>query len=228
MELNALNISKRFMRQTGSQNYFEAVRPTDFKLPAGQLTVLMGRSGSGKTPLLNLLSGLLKPTEGNVLLGDTDLYAMDDRALSRFRNAHFGVIPQGHAALYSLTVLENIAFPAALYGPSPNAARDAETLLERFGIAALRDASPSELSGGELRRVSIARALINRPDVVFADEPTADLDDENTLLILKTLREIADDGAAVLLVTHEAEAARFAHRAFRMDAGVLAPADART
>ena len=223
MDLQAHGICKRFFRKSGGSNTFEAVSPTDLLLPEGTLTVLLGRSGSGKTTLLNLLSGLLAPTEGTVRLGDTDLYAMDDQALSRFRNQHFGVIPQGHAALYSLSVAENVAFPAGLYGGRPDAMDAACRLLERFGIGQLKDVSPSELSGGELRRMSIARALINHPDVVFADEPTGDLDDENTRLVLATLRDIARDGAAVLLVTHETDALNYADRAFRMDAGALSP-----
>ena len=223
MMLKAIGISKRFFRASGASNTFEAVCPTDFELPEGTLTVLLGRSGSGKTTLLNLLSGLLSPTQGQVLLGEDDLYAMDDKSLSRFRNAHFGVIPQGHAALNSLSVLENVTFPARLYDARPDAEGEGERLLGRFGILNLKDVSPSELSGGELRRMSIARALINHPDVVFADEPTGDLDDENTALVLEALRGIARDGAAVLLVTHETDALDYADRAFRMDAGRLTP-----
>ena len=223
MELTAKGICKRFRRPSGMGNAFEAVKPLDFSLPAGQLTVVTGRSGGGKTTLLNMLSGLLKPSEGSVQLDGQDLYAMDDQALSRFRCKRFGVIPQGHAALYSLSVLENVAFPAALYESGVDVENHALELLDRFGIESLRDASPSELSGGELRRVSIARALINRPDVVFADEPTADLDDENTRVVLGFLREIADAGTAVMLVTHETAALDYAHRCFRMDAGTLTP-----
>ena len=221
MDLQAHGICKRFFRKSGGSNTFEAVSPTDLLLPEGTLTVLLGRSGSGKTTLLNLLSGLLVPTEGTVRLGDTDLYAMDDQALSRFRNQHFGVIPQGHAALYSLSVAENVAFPAGLYGGRPDAMDAACRLLERFGIGPLKDVSPSELSGGELRRMAIARAMLMRPGILLADEPTAGLDNENTLAVLGLLRKAADEGAGVLLVTHENEAAQFADEVYVMDSGKL-------
>ena len=221
MLLKAMGVGRRFFRKTGEANYFYAVQPTDLELPGGALTVLLGRSGSGKTTLLNMLAGLLTPSEGKVLLGDTDLYALSDRELARFRNAHLGVVPQGQAALFSLTALENVLLPARLYGKGGAAEAEGRALLERFDIGALAEALPGELSGGELRRVSIARALINHPDVVLADEPTGDLDDANTELVLRALRGIADEGAAVLLVTHETDAARYADRVLRMNAGQL-------
>ncbi len=220
MALEAKGVSRRFFRKTGEANFFNAVERTDFLLPEGTLTVLMGRSGSGKTTLLNMLAGLLTPSEGQVMLDGTDLYALPDKALSRLRNQRLGVIPQGQTGLHSLTVLENVAFPAMMYGGA-DATKDAAALLERFGIGRLRDARPSELSGGELRRMAIARALINRPAALLADEPTGDLDDENTVVVLEALKDVAREGAAVLMVTHEAEAAAYADRLFRMNAGTL-------
>ena len=221
MELQAKGVSRRFFRKSGDANYFYAVRETDLLLKSSELTVLLGRSGSGKTTLLNLLAGLLTPSGGQVLLGDTDLYALGDKALSRFRNAHIGVIPQGQSALFSLTALENVLLPARLYGADAQAEARARALLERFDIGGLADALPAELSGGELRRVCIARALINHPDVVLADEPTGDLDDQNTALVLQALQDVAREGAAVLLVTHETDAVRYADRVLRMNAGTL-------
>ena len=162
MPLEAKNVSRRFFRKIGEANWFTAVSDTDFSLPQGSLTVLMGRSGSGKTTLLNMLAGLLTPSGGQVFVDGSDLYAMGDAKLSRFRNEHIGVIPQGQTALHSLSVLENVTYPALMYHPKANAEREALDWLERFGIAHLRDARPGELSGGELRRVAIARALINR------------------------------------------------------------------
>ncbi len=221
MALTAKRISKRFPRATGGTNVFYAVKETDFALPVGELTVLEGRSGGGKTTLLNLLSGLLVPSSGTVMLGGIDLYQLSDEELSRFRNEHFGVIPQGQSAIGSLTVLENVFLPATIYGETEGATDHAEELLEQLGISHLRDALPRELSGGEMRRMAIARALMGNPDVIFADEPTGDLDDENTEIVFRILRGIADQGKAVLLVTHEKDAERYADRVFRMDAGVL-------
>ncbi|MBQ9197269.1 MAG: ABC transporter ATP-binding protein [Clostridia bacterium] len=220
MDLKAENISKRYFRKTGGANYFYAVQPVSLTLPSGAVTVLTGRSGSGKTTLLHMLAGLLTPTEGKVLLGDTDLYALSDVALSRLRNEKTGVVPQGRSAVDTLTVRENIVLPALLYGrPAP--AEAAAQWMERLDIAQLADAYPAQLSGGELRRMAIARALAQEPEIIFADEPTGDLDDENTAAVLSALQAAARQGKAVFLVTHEAEALRYADRAFRMDGGAL-------
>lgn len=226
MALKAENISKQYFRASGTSNSFLAVQPTDLVLPNGQLAVLTGRSGSGKTTLLSILAGLLTPTTGRVLLEDTDLYALGDEALSALRGRRLGVIPQGRAALDTLSVMENILLPCMLHDGGdglPAATERAQGLLERLGIAHLRDAMPGELSGGELRRMSIARALVHRPDAILADEPTGDLDDDNTQTVLSLLRDMAHDGAAVLLATHETVALEYAAAVYRMDNGALLP-----
>lgn len=220
MELRAEGAGRRFFRGSGSANYFYVVEKTNFVLPSGELTEITGRSGSGKSTLLNMLAGLLAPTEGKILLDGVDLYSLDDRALSALRNRAIGVVPQGQTGLHSLTVLENVLLPCTMYGDAPDENR-ALALLERVGIAKLRDACPRELSGGEMRRLSIARALMRNPSVLLADEPTGDLDDENTACVLTLLRECADAGSAVLLVTHEREAAAFADTIYTMQEGRL-------
>ena len=222
MILKAEQVSKRYFRKTGEANHFFAVKNASLELKSGAVTVLMGKSGSGKTTLLHMLSGLLMPTEGKILLDGADIYSLDDEELSKMRNEKIGVVPQGKSALETLTVMENILLPMNLYGKAANN-QAAETWLEKLGIASLRDAMPGELSGGELRRMAIARALIGAPDVLLADEPTGDLDDENTNVVLSVLREAADQGAAVLIVTHENEALSYADQAYRMQNGVLAP-----
>ena len=219
--LEAQGIRKEFIRQGKGTNRLVAVQDTDLTLGAGELTVLMGRSGSGKSTLLNMLAGLLVPTAGRILLDGEDLYAMEDRALSRLRNARIGVIPQGQTALHSLTVLENVLLPVRMYDPKADAAPEALALLERLGIAELQQDKPAALSGGELRRMAIARAVIRRPQIILADEPTGDLDDENTAIVFDFLRESARNGAAVLVVTHEGDAVQYADRIFRMNAGKL-------
>ena len=221
MELKAEGVSHRFFRETKNSNFFYAVKKTDFELKAGTLTEITGRSGSGKTTFPNILSGLLKPTEGKVLLDGRDIYSLDDTRCSILRNRSFGVIPQGQTAVSSLSVLENVLLPWRLYEKSAAPEERAEELLQRVGISELRDARPKELSGGELRRLSIARALIIDPDIIFADEPTGDLDDENTIEVLKLLKRSAEEGKAVLLVTHENEAEKYADRIYRMNNGEL-------
>ena len=220
MILRAKSISKQFFRQSKTKNVFMAVQKTDLILQAGQLTEITGRSGSGKSTLLNMLAGLLSPTTGKVFLDDTDIYGLEDGERSRLRGREIGVIPQGQTGLHSLTVLENVMLACLLYGEygSEDLAID---LLERVGIANLRDVYPNELSGGEMRRLSIARALIRSPGILLADEPTGDLDDENTHAVLRLLRRAADEGAAVLLVTHEREAETYADKIYKMDGGSL-------
>ena len=218
MELKAEGVSRRYFRQSKLSNVFLAVKETSLILPAGQLTEITGRSGSGKSTLLHMLAGLLTPTTGRVLLGSTDLYALNDAERSKLRNKSIGVIPQGQTALRSLTVLENVKLPCVMYGDEVTDDTALE-LLERVGLAALRYAWPNELSGGELRRLAIARALLRKPAVLLADEPTSNLDDENTRAVLRLLRQCADKGAAVLLVTHEREAAEYADRMLCMSDG---------
>ena len=221
MHMKAENISKRYFRKTGGANYFLAVRPLDLALRGGETAVLMGRSGSGKTTLLNMLCGLLQPTGGEVWIDDTSLYSLDDKALSRLRSERIGVVPQGRSAIDTLTVMENILLPAKLYG-RPLPVENARQWMERLGIDHLRDARPAELSGGELRRMAIVRALAPNPDFLFADEPTGDLDDENTRLVLSALRDYAhEQKKAVFIVTHESDAMEYADRSFRMDGGQL-------
>ena len=219
MSLTAENITKDYIRAGKGTNRFTAVKETDFSLEEGCLSVLMGRSGSGKTTLLNMLSGLLCPTSGRVLSDGDDIYSLDDKKLSKLRNERFGVIPQGQSAVHSLTVMENILLPFALYREKPDE-EYAKQLMERLDIAQLSQVKPSELSGGEIRRMAIARAAVRKPRVLFADEPTGDLDDENTREVFDFLKEQAKNGTAVLIVTHENDAKAYADKLYRMNGGV--------
>ena len=220
MELRAEQISKRYFRKTGAANWFYAVKPLDLALEPGTVTVLCGRSGSGKTTLLHMLAGLLRPTEGKVRLGETDLYSLPDRELSALRSRSIGVVPQSRSVLDILTVTENILLPQTLYKAETDR-QSAERWMDTLHILNLRDARAGELSGGELRRTAIARTLCLNPPVILADEPTGDLDDENTELVFRCLRKAAEDGAAVLIVSHEADALKIADRAYRMDGGEM-------
>lgn len=220
MEITAEKITRQYFRKSRGSNVFQALKETDLTLEPGRLVEITGRSGSGKSTMLNILAGLLAPTSGKVLYDGTDIYAMEDAERSRFRNQNIGIIPQGQTGLHSLTVLENVLLPCTMYGDEIPKEK-AVALLERVGIAELRDTYPNELSGGEMRRLSIARAMLRNPRIILADEPTGDLDDENTHAVLKLLREAADNGAAVLLVTHETEAAAYADKVYVMDGGVL-------
>ena len=221
MELRAEKISQDFLRYSAKDGYFIAVQETDFRLSARALTVVTGRSGSGKSTLLHILGGLMKPVTGRVLVDDVDLYTMGEDARTRLRSRHIGIVPQRLMSLAALTVRENILLPALLAGEAEKFAPRADELMERLGIRKLASVTPSELSGGELRRVTIARALVMQPGILLTDEPTGDLDEENTQSVLRLLRETADAGTAVLLVTHEQEARDYADVSYTMAAGVL-------
>lgn len=221
MKLRAELVSKQFLRTAKGTNIFMALEETDFELVEGKLTVLTGRSGSGKSTLLSILSGILAPTTGKVFWGEQDLYEMEDEALSKLRNRSFGFVPQGSSAIRSLTVLENVLLPFTLYGEGEGMEKYAKELLDKMGILNLQNVMPNELSGGEMRRMAIARALIRRPEVVFADEPTGDLDDENTEMVFQLLKDMTRDGTSVLMVTHENEAKKYADYLYCMNAGKL-------
>ena len=222
MILRTENVTRQYFRQGKGTNVFTALQETSLSISGGKLIEIMGRSGSGKSTLLNVCAGLLEPTAGKVFMDDTDLYALEDKERSRLRNQAIGVIPQGQTGLRSLTVLENVLLPCEMYGITGQEEYAME-LLERVGIADLAGTYPSELSGGEMRRLSIARALIRNPGVLLADEPTGDLDDENTHVVLGMLRRFADEGTAVLLVTHESDAEEYADEVYRMEKGILKP-----
>ena len=221
MIIEATGLTKEFARARGGKRLFTAVHPLDIGLEERQLTLVSGHSGSGKSTLANMLAGILTPTAGHVRLDGTDLYSLRDEELSRLRNERIGLIPQGHTALRALTVLDNVLLPSILYANAEAPVDRARELLAAVGLDDLADAAPTELSGGELRRMAIARALLMDPAIVLADEPTAGLDSANAAAVLTLLRDAADRGTAVLVVSHEAEAQRFADRSYVMEDGHL-------
>ena len=221
MIIEATGVSKEFARARGGKRVFTAVHPLDFGLDERQLTVISGHSGSGKSTLLTMLAGILTPTAGHVRVEGTDLYSLRDEERSRLRNARIGLVPQGNTALRALSVLDNVLLPSILYATDEAPAGRARELLDAVGLTDLADAKPTELSGGELRRMAIARALLMEPSIVLADEPTAGLDSANATAVLTLLRDAANAGAAVLVVSHEADARHFADRGYTMEDGHL-------
>ena len=223
-------------------NVINIIDPVDITIVPGKVTVIFGRSGSGKTTLLSVLAGLLKPSEGTVLYDDIDIYKQKDDIFSEFRNQNIGFIPQGQSLISGLTVRENILLPARESKRSANTSgvnavnanatsnennagsctKRADDLISTLGLLDRADYLPSQLSGGEIRRCAIARALINDPSVIFADEPTGDLDDHNTKIVFELLRQKARDDAAVVIVTHEEAAYKYADVVYRMNSGALA------
>ena len=220
MVLEVKGLCKEYMR--GSQPFY-AVDHVDFSLDKGYFVSIIGRSGSGKSTMLTLIAGLLDPTEGTVTISGQCLSGLDDEALSAVRNTVLGYVPQGQTILSNLNVLDNVRLPFYFSKREGTSTARAMELLEQVGIGHLAESLPKELSGGELRRVSIARALMCSHDLLVLDEPTGDLDPETTAEIMELLKSIAEQGTAVLMVTHELDTTTYGNRTYVMDRGRLTP-----
>ena len=196
------------------------------QLAPGEYLAIMGESGSGKSTLLNLIAGLDRPDSGRVVFEAIDLATLDDDAVTRWRRASIGFVFQAFHVLPYLTVLENVALPLDLLGVrDPQRQQRALLLLEACGIAALAPRYARELSGGELQRIAIARALVHRPRLVLADEPTGNLDARTAQQILRLLREqLHANAASAILITHSVAAAQTADRILQLAVGQLQPA----
>jgi putative ABC transport system ATP-binding protein len=216
--LEARDISKSYKR---GQKDFWAVDKACLSMNTGDFVCITGASGSGKSTLVSMLAGLLPPTSGDAFFDGVKLASLGDAALSRLRNSEIGYIPQGHSILANFTVLDNVRLPFYLHKRGGDPAERAAALLGQVGILPLAGQYPAQLSGGELRRVSIARGLINAPKLLIADEPTGDLDPENAERIVALFSEIARAGTAVLVVTHSPEHLQYCTRHYAMSAGVL-------
>jgi putative ABC transport system ATP-binding protein len=199
----------------------EALRGVSLEVEQGRLVAVMGPSGSGKSTLMHLLAGLDTPTSGSVWIGGTEITNLEDRALTLLRREHVGFVFQFFNLLPMLTAEENILLPLTIAGESPDRGW-LDELLARTGLGERRSHRPSELSGGEQQRVAIARALITRPTILFADEPTGNLDSRTGGEILELLRgSAADYGQTIVMVTHEARAASIADRILFLADGAI-------
>ena len=188
----------------------------------GDFVNIIGRSGSGKSTFLNLLSGLLKPTEGKIFAKGKDMSDFSDREISKYRNEVIGFVPQSLGTLPNLNVLENVSLPYYLFKRDDSAYEKAAMLLDEMGILHLKDDFPKNLSGGELKRVLIARSMINSPELLILDEPTAGLDPEGRDEILSEIKNIYDseDDMTVIIVSHSMEdIAKVANRVIVMNQG---------
>ena len=221
MLLQAKNVSRSFKR--GDSTFF-AVKDADFYIEDSDCVFIVGRSGSGKTTFLNLISGLLEPTSGTVLFQNRDITAMNDTEKSFYRNESIGFVPQSLGALPNLSVLDNVRVPFFLFDRDGDTEGRALSLLEMMGIAHLKDELPSNLSGGEAKRMLIARALMNTPKLLIADEPTANLDAETATEVMKVIQDINRLGTAVLIVTHDTNILDSGRTTYRMDSGTLTKA----
>lgn len=212
------NLSKSFKR--GSNTIF-AVKNVNFTLEEGDFVNIIGRSGSGKSTFLNLLSGLLKPTEGKIFAKGKDMSDFSDREISKYRNEIIGFVPQSLGTLPNLNVLENVSLPYYLFKRDDSAYEKAAMLLDEMGILHLKDDFPKNLSGGELKRVLIARSMINSPELLILDEPTSDLDKNTTMEIMDLLKKINSKGTALIIVTHELDILKYGNTLCQMEDGSL-------
>ncbi len=195
----------------------EALRSVDIDIKRNEYVAIMGPSGSGKSTLMNLIGALDTPTSGEYILNGTDVSKMDDNRLAEIRNQEIGFIFQTFNLLPRYTALENVMLPLVYAGVSKaERAEKATKTLTEVGLADRMDHKPNELSGGQRQRVAVARALVNDPSIILADEPTGNLDSKTSVDIMKLFGLIHDQGNAIILVTHEEDIARYAHRIIRL------------
>jgi len=193
----------------------QALRGVTLEFPAGQFTAIMGPSGSGKSTLMHLLAGLDKPTSGSVTVDGQEIAGLGDKELTQLRRDRLGFVFQAFNLVPVLTAEENILLPLTLAGRKPD--REwVDRLIESVGLRDRLTHRPAELSGGQQQRVAIARGLISRPAVLFADEPTGNLDSRNGEAVMDLLRELHRNGATVCMVTHDPRFARFADRTMHL------------
>ena len=217
------NLTKSFITPQGKLTVLDKL---SFEIPDKTFLGICGKSGAGKSTLLFLLAGLQKPDQGSITIDQTQITNLSENELAAFRNKNIGFVSQEQSFLENLTVLDNVRLPAYLGKEIPNQVRNdknkeiterALQLLESFGIAHLADQYPQNLSGGENHRVLIARALMNDPKIILADEATDSVDEENTKEILKIFRALADQGKIVIFVSHDKTALKQCDKIISID-----------
>ena len=216
--LEIKNISKSYNRQ--GKDFF-AVKDVNLNISDGDFIHIIGRSGSGKSTFLNIVAGLLSADKGSLSLDGTNYMELHDEEKSEFRNKNIGFIPQSPALLSYLNVLENIRLPYDMYEKEGDSEGKARYFLNELGLEHLAKSYPKELSGGELRRIIIARALMTEPKILIADEPTSDLDIEATKEVMDLLKKINEKGTTVLVVTHELDTLKYGKKVYTMSEGIL-------
>jgi len=219
--LKAVDVAKDF--NDGTRNDLHVLRDINFTLDVGETSAIIGTSGSGKTTLLNILGGLDEPSSGQVFFNNVDVHKLSEKKRCTVRNKHFGFIYQFHHLLPEFTALENVAMPLLIKGGSVETAKQrAELVLADVGLIKRLHHKPSELSGGERQRAAIARALIHRPDYIFADEPTGNLDRKNAEQAIELIIDLNKEyKTSLVIVTHDHAIAERMDVVYALEDGVL-------
>ncbi len=212
--INVVNVSHRYKNGDGN----EVLHDLSFSIEDGKFVVLLGQSGSGKTTLLNIVAGLMKPSKGKVLFDGNDIYTLKPDELCKFRASNIGFVFQNYFLEKSFTAGENVLIPLLLRDDlnKEERCKKVSEVLDKVGIGEKKDMRVSELSGGECQRVSIARAVVNEPGILIADEPTGNLDSKNGDLVIKMLKSLTEEGTTVLMVTHNENYAEYADLVLRI------------
>ena len=199
------------------------VQDVNVEIERGEFIIIIGRSGTGKTTLLNLAAGLIKPTSGKVTIDGSDLAEMTQKQLSVLRSQKIGFMFQFPSLIPALTIKDNVTLPAIFTSQKgiDAAGKRAEELMEMLGLGSKLGVHPKQLSAGETKRAVLARTLINQPQLIFADEPTSDLDEKTEKEVMALLRKINSEGVTFFIVTHSLQLVPFATRAFEMQNGIL-------
>ena len=205
---------------TSGKNLVTAIERMDFFIDDKEFVTIMGQSGSGKSTLLSTLGALNRPSSGKVFVDSLDLYSLSNEQRADFRSEYMGFIFQSFQLIPYLTVLENIKLPMAVTGRTKKEKHHmAMEVIERVGLKEKSDRLPDQLSGGEQERVAIARAIVNKPPIILADEPTGNLDSETAKEIMELLKSLNQDGHTIIMVTHNAQMEKFASRTIRVRDG---------
>lgn len=211
-------MTKQFTR---NDRDFDAVHDVSLEVKKGEFAAITGHSGSGKTTLFNMMAGLTAPLSGKIYIGGSEITGMKENEKAVFRSQNMGYVLQGQSLLNNFTIFDNICMPAYLSSQVKEFKERAMELLRQIGLEEFAGEYPANLSGGEIRRVAIVRAMLNQPKVILADEPTSNLDPENSHKVMQMLKDISRSGTTVVLSTHELEYLSYVDRVFKMNRGKM-------
>ncbi|EHQ87700.1 ABC transporter ATP-binding protein [Desulfosporosinus youngiae] len=220
--MSLINVSDVSKSYEGGDGVVEALTAINLEIAEGEFLALMGPSGSGKSTLLSILGGLNPPTSGKLIVDGIDVYSLTSERLADFRHEYVGFVFQQYQLISYLTALENVMLPLTITSRPGKEQRDmAQTVLDKVGLGSKSLRLPNQLSGGEQNRVAIARAIVNRPSIIFADEPTGSLDSKTAKELLELFQALNQDGLTIIMVTHNEENLAWVTRAVYIRDGVL-------